>query len=477
MKKAFKFLMVIFLLTSCLVIGRGNNVYSMIVTKDSDKLLGDFIASAYNIFYGRDVDYDGFSYWYKMIGSGQVSVETFIDKFILESKEFKDTVELKEDFVERMYNFIFDREPDKNGKEYWMSYINKRIVELYKDEYPEYYTNSDILILRWNINNSPKVVKEFVYRLIHSDEFSMRVSFMNAKLTHDSVMIHLDRTSPRTIFDSIKNNIYDKDYSGVIEAEKAAAKKYQNELNNRSVSSQLKSKILKYLGGRVNNVAISFYDLTTKESFNINGDVLFKAASTHKVPLNLVLYDLILDGKINLNDKVEYIHSKHNEGGSGVLQNQVVNGYLPPQTFSELSRRSLLNSDNIAANMLITGINKYSNLYREYGNILGYSLNRTGNMFSTNEMMHFLRKLYYNEENNLHYKNIVTNLKNSSQGVRIGKYIPESIVANKYGAYGSNYHDIGIVYGDKPFIICIYTNNVQNAEKFIADIAKLAYER
>ena len=226
----------------------------------------------------------------------------------------------------------------------------------------------------------------------------------------------------------------------------------------------------------VNNVAVSFYDVTTKESFDINGDVLFKAGSTHKVPLNIVLYDLVQSGKINLNSKVEYVHSQHYEGGSGVLQGYLVGEYLPPQTFAELSKRSLLNSDNIAANMLITGINQVTSLYREYGKILEEPLNRTGNLFSTNEMRKFLLKLYENKDNP-YYKNIIQYLKDSSTGVRMGRYIPEGIVANKYGSFQGNYHDIGIVFGDRPFILVIYTKDLSNAEKVIADISKIVYER
>ena len=104
-------------------------------------------------------------------------------------------------------------------------------------------------------------------------------------------------------------------------------------------------------------------------------------------------------------------------------------------------------------------------------------LNRTGNLFSTNEMRKFLLKLYENKDNNPYYKNIIQYLKDSSTGVRMGRYIPEGIVANKYGSFQGNYHDIGIVFGDRPFILVIYTKDLSNAEKRISDISKIVYER
>src|SRR5699024_8192924 len=101
----------------------------------------------------------------------------------------------------------------------------------------------------------------------------------------------------------------------VLKAEKDADD-LQKELSKRPGALSLKNKILKYLGNNINNVAVSFYDATTHEFFDINGDVLFKAGSTHKVPLNIVLYDLVQAGKIDLNDKVAYVHEKHYEGGA-----------------------------------------------------------------------------------------------------------------------------------------------------------------
>lgn len=477
MKKVLKFFTIAFLIFSFLNFEIPKASTINVITKTSDKLLGDFIESAYNIFYQRDSDLDGFSYWYKMLSSGKVSVKYFVEKFVLESAEFSKTTKLKDDFIDKIYRFILGREIDEDDLEYWLRYIDNRIIYHYKNNYPADYERDEVLILRWNINDSPKVISDVVSKLLNSVEFSIRVSFMNVKLNDSNVILSSERSNATSVYDSITPKIYKYDDSQEILESENKANDLQKELYQKPGASNLKNQIIKYLGENINNVAVSFYDITTHEFFSINGDVQFKAGSTYKVPLNIVLYDLVQAGKINLNDKVQYVHEKHYEGGSGVLQNSVVNKYLPPQKFSELSRRSLLNSDNIAANMLITGINSHTNLYNQYGKILGYSLERTGNTFSTNEMNLFLKKLYYNEENNPYYQDIIKYLKDSSAGVRIGRYIPESIVANKYGSYQGNYHDIGIVFGDKPFILSIYTKDLKNPENIIANIAKIIYER
>lgn len=479
MKSVSKYFITMFLsLILLLNIGFNTKANTLnVMTKTSDKILGNFIESAYNVLYNRESDLDGFTYWYNMLSSGQATAKDFIRKFVLESPEFSEKTKLKKDFIDKLYKFILGRKIDKEGIKYWLDYIDKRILYNYKKYYPSNYKNSDILTLRWNINDSPKVINEVVDLIMNSGEFSIKISFMNIKLNENDILLSSNRTSPVDIYNNVTRNINTYDYTNEEKKMDYRAKTLIKDLSSKSNSSLLESKILNYLGKNVVNVAVSFYDLKTNESFDINGDVLFKAGSTYKVPLNIVLYDLVQEGKINLNSMVPYIHNKHYEGGAGVLQNYIVNDTLPSQTYEQLSKLSLVDSDNIAANMLISGINSHDNLYKRYGEILGYPLNRTGNLFSTNEMNEFLKKIYYNKDNNPYYDNIVEYLKRSSVGIRLGRYIPDSIIANKYGFYGENYHDISIVYGDRPFILSVFTKNLSNAENVIAQIGKLAYER
>lgn len=446
--------------------------------KTSDKLLGNFIESAYNIFSNVKSDFNSFSYWYDGLSKGTLTAKYFIEKFVLESSRFSRTARIKEDFIDRIYKFLFGRDPDKEGIKYWTKYINQKIIYYYKNEYPYDYTENEIITLRWNINNSPKVIYDFINKIMESDEFSSRISSMNVKINRNDFISKVNRSDAKSIYNSLNVNFKIKDYSKeILEAKSKAISLQEKLFNDNEPSSSLKNKILNYLGENVQNVALSFYEISTGESFDINGSQLFKAGSTYKVPLNIILYDLVHAGKINLDDLVEYNHAKHYEGGSGFLQNYIVDQVLPAQSFGNLSKQSIINSDNIAANMLITGISKYTSIYGDYGKILGYPLNRDGNDFTTNEMNTFLKRIYYNEDNNPYYKILIEYLKNSSNGVRIGRYIPDKIVASKYGFYQENYHDIAIVYGDKPFILSIFTRNLKNAEKVIADIAKIIYER
>ena len=45
-------------------------------------------------------------------------------------------------------------------------------------------------------------------------------------------------------------------------------------------------------------------------------------------------------------------------------------------------------------------------------------------------------------------------------------------VASKYGAIEANYHDTALVFGDKDYMLLIYTNNLNNSGQSIKNIAK-----
>ena len=456
-------------------------VFAMTVsTQESDKLLGNFIESAFNIFYGRESTMKEFSSWYNKLSKGQITVEEFV-KSIVQSKEFKENVQLKTDFVYRLYKFLLDREADEEGMTYWTNYIKDRILFYYKDEYSQEYLKNDILNLRWNINESPKMVDEIVEKIISSPEFLSRVSQMNIKFKQSDI-ISKNRIGASKIYAERKINIEIFDNSQeILEAQNKAKSTLLNlKMEDENIKSVLKSKVLKYLDENVldiENIAVSFYDVNTGESFDINGDVLFKAGSTYKVPMNLILYDLVQAGKVDLNELVEYNHEKHYEGGSGILQKSLEDEHIDSQRLEDLSRLSIVNSDNIAANMLMTGIRKYANIYREYGNMLGYQITHTGNLFTSNEMNKFLKKLYFNEKDNPYYNVLIGYMKASSSGVRIGRYIPDDIVASKYGSYQGYYNDIAIVDGKNPFILSILTKDLPNAETIISNVAKIIYQR
>lgn len=233
----------------------------------------------------------------------------------------------------------------------------------------------------------------------------------------------------------------------------------------------LEQKIRDYLGTKVSKVGIGYYDIDTGKGFSINGGKYFTAASTVKVPMNIVLFDMVKEGKVNINEALQYISADY-EGGTGILQGQ---NKSKPISLLTLSDYSIIYSDNIATNMIIRRIN-HTEMKRRFGEKLGHSVPMDKNVLTPNDALTFLKLIYQNKDNNQYYPRLIGIMKTTVFHDRLDKYVPKSIVAHKIGNYGAYVNDIGIVYAPKPYIIAVYTESLADANDIIANINKILYE-
>ena len=234
---------------------------------------------------------------------------------------------------------------------------------------------------------------------------------------------------------------------------------------------ELQVQIKEYLGDDINNVGLSYLDINSRKSFNINGDNIFLAASTVKVQMNMVLADMIQSGQVSEDEKLEYTSDMY-EDGTGILKDSDLTDPLPIML---LSKYSIIHSDNIATNMIINRIG-YDNLRDSIDTKIGHATDHSDNYITPNDETKLLNLLYKNTDNNPYYENIVDDMKNTDFNDRINLFIPEDIVAHKIGNYDNYVNDVGIIYTSQPFILSIYTNNLNNANGVIAHISKMIYD-
>lgn len=218
------------------------------------------------------------------------------------------------------------------------------------------------------------------------------------------------------------------------------------------------------------NIGISFYDTKTGENISINGDRYFIAASTTKVPLNMILYDKAYSGNISLDNRMNY-SSVYFEDGTGIIQQNIQDSYI----LSDLSKYSIVYSDNIATNMIYGYLGGYNSVMREFDNYLGYQGCHSNNEITPNQATTYLKILYENKNENPYYNDLIKNLKNTTFKIRMEENLTNGIVAHKIGTYGSYVNDIGIVYGKNPFILSIYTSGIGNSESLITEITDYIY--
>ena len=143
----------------------------------------------------------------------------------------------------------------------------------------------------------------------------------------------------------------------------------------------------------------------------------------------------------------------------------------------DLVKYSVIYSDNSAHQMIVSYVGR-SNL-KAFGNSLGAKNTLVGGdnfgSISAEDGLIYMKALYIFFENN------------GDLGKELKTYFVEAeqkeiavdnlVVANKYGLYKKYYHNIGIMYDEKPYVVSIFTlEGLKNREEVIQDISNKIYE-
>jgi beta-lactamase class A len=241
--------------------------------------------------------------------------------------------------------------------------------------------------------------------------------------------------------------------------------------------SKLKKDIENYLKDKNGMWGVYFKNISGQETFGINDTEEYQAAGTIKIPINLMLYDKVISGEAKMDDKVVY-KSEDKEGGTGRIQNSSIG---TSYTLRELSKLSLVDSDNIAINMISRHFGK-AKVYKAYMKEKGATyVDETKNISSPKDMGIFLNHIYtFSQDNSKLGEEFISYLKEALPNDRLQKNLPENIeVAHKAGNYVKAYHDVGIIYTNTPYILCVMSKNVNGFEEnfdIIADISKKVYD-
>ncbi|QNU68582.1 serine hydrolase [Ruminiclostridium herbifermentans] len=220
---------------------------------------------------------------------------------------------------------------------------------------------------------------------------------------------------------------------------------------------------------------VTFIDLATGEMVNVNDKIEYIAASTSKLPINVLLYKNIEAGKIKMEDKLVY-KKEDLEYGTGIIINSP---YGTEYTVRETSRLSIQKSDNCGVNMLIRllGIENVRNYIDEVGGQVHYGKTHRSCPYDMAQIAQDLYKLYLNNEEV--YGELINYMETTDWSDRIDAKLPKDVkVAHKIGNQVSTRNDVGIVFATHPYVLSIMSDNVNvdAATKAIADLSKLIYD-
>lgn len=221
---------------------------------------------------------------------------------------------------------------------------------------------------------------------------------------------------------------------------------------------------------------VYFQDLDKGDSFSINGQEKITAASLIKLPTLLALYREVDAGRVDL-ETVYKLQAKDKKEGAGSLQGKPDGFEI---TYRDMARLMGQQSDNTAFNIIANKILGGEKIQATIDRLGMRQTSFADNLTSAEDIGLLFRKLY--QERVVSDKGrdeILSFLTNTIWEDRIPAGIPKGIkVSHKIGTEAGVISDAGIVFGQKPFILVLMSQNANEieAKKALPEITKKIYE-
>ncbi len=204
------------------------------------------------------------------------------------------------------------------------------------------------------------------------------------------------------------------------------------------------------------NFACAYKNLATGETCYYNELKMFDGASTYKLPLNLLYYDMQAAGKISGDDIVAGTNS----------------------TLSNCHYQSLVYSNNELSEAMTDDYGSYDVLKKDmcrYYTLSSSEIDESyyhHNYFCARMMMDCAEYVYTHQSQ---YSEALGYMKQAQPGEYFRSTITDCEIAQKYGRRDGWENCAGIVFAEKPFVLSVYTYNAGGAA-VIGELAKDFYD-
>ena len=232
---------------------------------------------------------------------------------------------------------------------------------------------------------------------------------------------------------------------------------------------QLDSYLARY------KTSVGYEELKTGYTYSYNPDKVYYGASVLKLLAATYIYSKASLGEIDLNTTMTYT-SKYSWSESLEMKKHKFGDNI---TLRDLVRYAVTVSDNSAYQMLVSYIGRQN--LKNFGLDLGakYTLNGGDNFGSltTGDAIIYLETLNNCINNNVELGGELKQVFLSAlqNDLALPDYGIEA--AHKYGEYKPNYHDIGIVYDENPYLVAVLTTEgYGDYEGKVKDISSHVYK-
>ncbi|MFS8640536.1 MAG: class A beta-lactamase-related serine hydrolase [Symbiobacteriaceae bacterium] len=222
--------------------------------------------------------------------------------------------------------------------------------------------------------------------------------------------------------------------------------------------------------------SIALEDLLTGQRWLHNADRLYHPASTVKVPVALYALEQYRAGKLDWQDVIPYTEADREPPLIGAFETAEFGDTF---AIGDLVRWSLAYSDTAAVNMLGRRLG--------WGNIERWTESIGGRLTHENRLprasalsvLHWWRHLHVLSYTDPERASLVVRpLMEATYRGRITAGLPDGVPhLHKYGTYENSYHDSGIVYAARPYILVVLTEGapLQEADAAIARLSAEIY--
>ena len=375
-------------------------------------------------------------------------------EFIPVDKSLYDTNMIANDFYKNLY-LVF----------------NQAYIEEYLPETFEYLTRQEVCFVIQNIINPNKTYIDYnTYNIVKDLK---EADYWNKKGIEEVLLQNLMSLDENNNFNpkkyityaegyTIINNILNKNYIISEEQFSDGINRTNKILNIQKIPFEPNTNTLNDKLKGLKGVSVYYKDLYSNKEYKYNTEQQYAIASTGKAPYIAYVYYLASINEIDLNDKILY-KSKHRKTGTGTLKDKKTGENY---NIRELCGYAIKDSDNTAISMLTekVSVNQYKNFLKNIGykninkirSVMGADINAEDLMFFMNYINDFIENNKYGSE-----------LKQDMINKRTSLIVSDRYeIASKYGWWEDNFHDMGIVYADRPYILVICSNKSGNYKLF-----------
>lgn len=222
------------------------------------------------------------------------------------------------------------------------------------------------------------------------------------------------------------------------------------------------------------HIAITLRNYNTGDSYNLNEDEYFVAASTYKFYLATMYYDLIAAGKVSLDDSYRLDADEINSGG--VIDSRYKQGdYIK---VSELLHDMIIYSDNSAGHMLFNELGDYVAMKKLAQNYVTVKEDARyfsyDNIIKANFLADFASLVYADQDK---YATLIKDLQQAEPS-SYQNLLPEmhNVMAQKYGRYELACNSVGLHLDPQmSYVLVVLTDMSGYGERVIGEISYLIY--